>query len=258
MLPPPLYDAVSNSSPIIGATVMRLDVDRVDTTLKSWPGPALLLSPQQITFASNRSEWIERMAQTTTPEQIKAITALKQFGNTFEAGSPKTLPFDLTGKTVGFDNRRYAVSRAPVQWNDPNGEWTLVLLSDLDQLMPIASRIKIGLAISALVLLLCAVFLVWRQRLGQANLERLRAETEVKSYTVSWNSSLKPRPTSQTFQRTCIEPAHCRISPENSCFTRCRRWRLTLACSMYTIGKICSWFRRGATAYRAMALRRWL
>jgi two-component system sensor histidine kinase/response regulator len=179
----PLYDAISNSSPIIGATVMRLDVERVDTALKSWPGPALLLSPQQITFASNRGEWIERMAQTTTPEQIKAIRALKQFGNTFEVGSPKTLPFDLTGKTIRFDNHRYAVSRAPVQWNDPNGEWTLVLLSDLDQLMPIANRIKIGVAVSSLMLLLCAVFLVWRQRLARANLERLRAESEVNSYT---------------------------------------------------------------------------
>jgi two-component system sensor histidine kinase/response regulator len=178
----PLYDAVSSSSPIIGATVMRLDVERVDTALKSWRGPALLLSPQQITFASNRGEWIERMAQTTTPEQIKAIRALKQFGNTFEVGVPKSLPFDLTGKTVRFDNRRYAVSRASVHWNDPNGEWTLVLLSDLDQLMPIASRIEIGVAISALMLLLCGVFLVWRQRLEHANLDRLRAEVEVKSH----------------------------------------------------------------------------
>ena len=32
---------------VIGATVARLDIERIDSVLKAWPGPALLLSPQR-------------------------------------------------------------------------------------------------------------------------------------------------------------------------------------------------------------------
>ncbi len=178
----PLYDKVSSSSQVIGATVARLNLDRVDSILKAWPGPALLLSPQQITFASNHENWVEQMVAGATPEQLKAIRDLKQFGNTYDNGTPKTLPFDLGNEIVGFDNHRYAVARAPVQWNDPNGEWTLVLLGDLDELMPSSLRTVIFSASSALILALGAIFMAWRERLQRANNARDRAEIELKAY----------------------------------------------------------------------------
>jgi len=179
----PLYDTVSASVAVIGATVARLDVERVDAVLRGWPGPALLLSPQHITFASNRSEWIEHLAGEITPQRLQAIRALKQFGNTFESGTPTPLPFDLAGETVSFDHHRYALEQAPVQWNDPQGEWTLVLLSDLDQLMPASRRTLIGTASGALVLLLGALYLVWRRRLHHVEDERQRAKSELQART---------------------------------------------------------------------------
>ena len=50
----PLYDAVSANAPIIGAVVARLGLERVDSVLRAWSGPALLLSPQDLVFASTR------------------------------------------------------------------------------------------------------------------------------------------------------------------------------------------------------------
>ena len=179
----PLYEKVSSASPIIGAAVARLDLDRVDSVLKAWHGHALLLSPQQITFASDRDDWIEQMAGTATPERLKAIRELKQFGNTFENGTPKNLPFDLGKEVVNFENHRYAIDRAAVQWNDPHGEWTLVLLGELDELMPTSLRIFIGALSGAVVLILSAVFLTWRRRLQQENEKRQRAEAELQVYT---------------------------------------------------------------------------
>jgi C4-dicarboxylate-specific signal transduction histidine kinase len=76
----PVYGEASINSPVIGAAVARLDLNRVDSVLKAWAGPALLLSPQNVTFASNQGDWVARVAGQRTPQQLEAIRALKQFG----------------------------------------------------------------------------------------------------------------------------------------------------------------------------------
>jgi PAS domain S-box-containing protein len=176
----PLYSEVSANAPIIGAVVARLGLERVDSVLRAWSGPALLLSPQNLVFASTREAWIESLSGQCTPERLQAIRTLKQFGKVFDRGTPKTLPFDLTRDTVSFENHRYAVARTPLQWNDPNGPWTLVLLGDLDKLMPASRRTMIGVTSGVLMLTLSTAFLIWRQRLRQANQERQRAEAELQ------------------------------------------------------------------------------
>ena len=176
----PLYGEVSAKAPIIGAVVARLGLERVDSVLRAWSGPALLLSPQELVFASTREEWIECLAGQCTPERLKAIRTLKQFGKVFDSGTPRTLPFDLTSDIVSIENHRYAVARTPLQWNDPNGPWTLVLLGDLDKLMPASRRTLIGLTSGILMLILSTAFLIWRQRLRHANQERQRAEEALR------------------------------------------------------------------------------
>ena len=178
----PLYGRVSSSAPVIGVAVARLNIDRVESMLKTWHGHALLLSPQQITFASSRDDWVEQMAGAATPEQLKAIRELKQFGNTFEKGTPKMLPFNIGNEIVNFDHHRYSVARAPVQWNDPHGDWTLVLMGDLDELMPAFRRAAIGVTSGTLMLALSAIFMVWRRRLQHANKAREQAEAEMNAY----------------------------------------------------------------------------
>jgi PAS domain S-box-containing protein len=176
----PLYGEVSVNGPIIGAVVARLGLERVDSVLRAWSGPALVLSPQELVFASNRQAWIDCLAGQSTPERLKAIRTLKQFGKIFDSSTPRTLPFDLTSNIVSIANHRYAVARTPLQWNDPNGPWTLVLLGDLDKLMPASLRTLIGLTSGLLMLALSTAFLTWRQRLRHANQERQRAEAELK------------------------------------------------------------------------------
>jgi PAS domain S-box-containing protein len=176
----PLYGEVSANAPIIGAVVARLGPERVNSGLRAWSGPALLLSPQDLVFASSREEWIDCLAGQYTPERIKAIRTLKQFGKIFDSGTPRTLPFDLKSDIVCIENHRYAVARTPLQWNDPNGPWRLVLLGDLDKLMPASRRNLIGLTSGLLMLALSTAFLTWRQRLRHANQERQRAEAELQ------------------------------------------------------------------------------
>jgi PAS domain S-box-containing protein len=176
----PLYGEVSANAPIIGAVVARLGLTRVDSVLRAWSGPALLLSPQDLVFASNREAWIETLAGQCTPERLQAIRTLKQFGKLFDSGTPKALPFDPKSDLVSIGNHRYAVARTPLQWNDPNGPWMLVLLGDLDRLMPASLKTMIGLTSGLLMLALSTAFLIWRQRLRLANQERQRAEAELQ------------------------------------------------------------------------------
>lgn len=179
----PLYEKISASSPIIGAAVARLNLERVDSVLKAWHGHALLLSPQQITFASDRDDWVEQMTVTPSQDQLAEIRKLKQFGGTFENGTPKSLPFDIRNEIVVIEHQRFSVASAPVQWNDPQGEWMLVLLGNLDELMPISLRISIGTISGVLVLMLSMIVLLWRRRLQQAQEQRSRAEAELLVYT---------------------------------------------------------------------------
>jgi hypothetical protein len=145
--------------------------------MKAWTsGPALLVS-QGVTFAGNYPELIDNVTA-KTPEELKNIRELKQFGMPFDGGVPKTLPFDIRKDTVIFRNGRYAVSRVPVQWNDPNGDWTLVLLGDLDALMSGPLSAMTGGASGGLALALSLLFLAWRQRLNRADALRLRAEED--------------------------------------------------------------------------------
>ena len=178
----PLYGEVSTDAPIIGAVVARLGLERVDSVLRAWSGPALLLSPQNLVFASTRAEWIDCLAGLCTPERLQAIQQLKQFGKIFDRGTPGTLPFNPASDIVNIGNHRYAVARTPIQWNDPNGPWTLVLLGDLDKLMPASRRMLLGLASGLLMLAMSIAFLTWKQRLRQANQERQRAEVELREY----------------------------------------------------------------------------
>ena len=189
----PVYDAASLSSPIGGAMVARLDLERVDSVLKAWGGPALLFSPQQIAFASTRDEWVTQLAATRTPAELQAIRSLKQFGNSFEKGAPKVLPFDIRERIVRFEGRRYAVMQAPVKWNDLHGDWKLVLLGDLDRLMPASLKAEIAAGCGASMLVFSTLFLFWRRRFQDAKMERRRAEAELKRYAkrLEFDSEIK-------------------------------------------------------------------
>ena len=178
----PLYSGISPSTPVIGAVVARMNTELIDTVLKTWHGPALLLTPQQLTFASSRPDWVSRMAGQATPAQLLAIHELKQFGNAFAKEAPIALPFDLNLKVVNIEHQRYALARASIQWNDPQGEWTLVWLGELDSLMPASRRALIGLLSVFLTLTFYLLFLRWHGRLQKAIEERLCAEAELKVY----------------------------------------------------------------------------
>ena len=180
----PLYSETTPASPVIGATVVRINTQSIQTILNGWTsGPALLLSPQSITLLSNKPELNALIATEPGAQALKEIKALKQFGSNFEKGMPKTLPFDIEKEVVTVNGNRHALARAPVRWDDPLGPWTLLLLGNLDSLMSPAYKTMVGLGGFSVTLLLGWLGLYFRKYLMKARTERLYAITELQVYT---------------------------------------------------------------------------
>jgi C4-dicarboxylate-specific signal transduction histidine kinase len=152
----PVYAEARNYSSPIGAAVARVGPFQVNGILDEWKSPAFLLTPQGVVFAANREDWIYRLAGKATPERLQNIRTIKQFGTLFERKVPEALPIEVEHSSVMIDGRRYALEKVPVQWNDPMGDWTLVLTSDLEEAMPLRQRMIVGagVGITALLLLL--------------------------------------------------------------------------------------------------------
>ena len=180
----PVYQTQSVKSPIIGAAVVRMSDEQLIKIVNRWTeGPIFLLSPQKVVFSSNRKEWFGYMAEQPTAAEIAAIRDLKQFGNSFLENKVKLLPFDLNQNTVTLEGRKYVVQSANVDWDDPNGEWKLVMLGDVNALLPLSYTLLLGLASGTVVLLISLLLVHWRKKLIYARGKRLQAENDLKVYT---------------------------------------------------------------------------
>ena len=176
----PLYAGNTIDMPVIGAVVARTGLIRVDKLLAGHADLALLLSPQGVVFASSRAEWIGYLAGQPSPERLKAIRELKQFGNMFENRDPALLPVAVDPGVVSLNANRYAVARAKVQWNDPFGDWTLVLMEDLARSVPVARRFQMALAgaLGALLLGLLLLQILRGQHAQSAASMQLQAQAK--------------------------------------------------------------------------------
>jgi ligand-binding sensor protein len=159
--------------------VARTGVQKVDELLRGKADIALLLSPQGVVFASSRKEWIGHLSGTPTPERLQAIRELKQFGNLFEKRDPPVLPMSAEPGVCEVDGSSYAVASAKVQWNDPMGDWSLVLMEDLTRTVPLTERLRYGAGAGFIVLLIGVVLI----RLLRSHSDQLLAGEQLAAYS---------------------------------------------------------------------------
>lgn len=150
----PVFSGSTNGTDVIGTLVARIETSPVDFLLRDKNDLAVLLSPQGVVFASSREDWIGHLAGKPTPERARAIRDLKQFGNMFENRDPIALPLPVDPGRHTFEGRRFAVTSTKVQWNDPMGDWTLVLAEDLNRSIPAAERFWTAGGVAFLLLLI--------------------------------------------------------------------------------------------------------
>ncbi len=172
----PLYETDSPASSIIGVVMFNVGFEVVDALVASTGVPSLLLSPQGVAFSSTRPEWQFAVAPPLTQARIDAIRASRQFGRHFENGVASALPFAPDAGEVLLNGVTYAVAHRGIEWNDPGGQWQLVVLDDVSGLVPPALRWQVGAAafvLLALLGLLLLDLLRSRSRMAAA-LERFR------------------------------------------------------------------------------------
>jgi len=155
----PVFAENTSATETIGAIVARVGLHKIDNLLRDKADIALLLSPQDVVFASSKPEWVARIAGEASAERLQAIRDVKQFGDLFNDKPPLALPVVIQPGIQDLDGKPFAVASASVQWNDPMGDWKLVLLEDLSRTVPLASRFKIGGALFLLMLTLGALML---------------------------------------------------------------------------------------------------
>lgn len=155
----PIYAENTSGTEAIGAVVARTGMLKIDDLLRDKADVALLLSPQDVVFASSKPEWVAHIAGKVTPERLQKIRDIKQFGDLFVSKDPLPLPISIEPGLHHFEGKSYAIARAKVQWNDPLGDWTLVLMEDLSRTVPLGQRLKLGLLTGLIVLVLGALLL---------------------------------------------------------------------------------------------------
>jgi hypothetical protein len=182
----PLRAGDSPQTPVIGAVVARNDVESLEKLLAHDTLGALLVSPQGVVYASNNKAWIGLLANEPTVERLGAIREHKQFGNMFDLREPARLPFSTLAGIHAFEGKHFAVSVSKIGWNDPLGEWSLVMMEDLSVSAPLAPRLNIGLFAGCVVLLLGALLIHLlrgrhRQALSAQQLQAISDEQQLQS-----------------------------------------------------------------------------
>lgn len=129
----PVFAEMASSRSGAGAVVARTSLDKVDALLSGRFDTALLLSPQGVVFGSSRADWIGRLEGPPTPQRLQEIRRLKQFGALFEEQTPLPLPVKNQNGLQHVEGRSFAVAQSTVNWNDPGGNWTLLVMEDLSR-----------------------------------------------------------------------------------------------------------------------------
>jgi two-component system sensor histidine kinase/response regulator len=156
----PVFAEAGNTGPVTGAVVARFDIDMIDRFLARWPDAiGLLVSPHGVVFAANRPDWLLRPIGPTDAGRITKLRDSRQYGTAFNApGAVRPLPYAGDGQ-VEIDGRPHLVVRAPVSWNDPAGDWTLVMVGDLGSVATTERRLGIGIAAALATFLLLGMAL---------------------------------------------------------------------------------------------------
>jgi hypothetical protein len=180
----PVHAATSVDTPAIGAVVERSGVAALDRLISGKNCSSLLLSPQGLVFAASRQDWIGCLAEKLTPELLASIRKTRQFGTMFDLKEPLPLPFPVKDGIQKLEGRRYAVASVRLPWNDPLGDWNLVLLQELSGAGQYRAAAVAGLL--SLIILLLGFFSLRSHRarylaLSQAQAYADRLELGVKS-----------------------------------------------------------------------------
>lgn len=157
----PVFADRTEESAIIGVVVARFEMDTLDQFLASWSDTiGLLISPDNVVMASDKPDWQLRAIGTVTADRQKQLITTQQYGDVF-SGTPKPSLPQATSEKVSIEGHDYVTSQVDIEWNDPKGPWTLLLLGDQRHAVSFTERAFLF----GTVLLLCLLsFRLWHDQ----------------------------------------------------------------------------------------------
>lgn len=141
----PLFAGDKPEGEVLGVVVVKLSMETLLSQLQREGRDILLVSPQGVVFAATNPAWRFHLVAPLTPGELQHLKMLKTFGPDVESGTaPPLLPFDLTQETLSIQGERFFRARASVQWKDPEGRWYLMVLSKVEEAVPLWQRWLLG------------------------------------------------------------------------------------------------------------------
>ncbi len=170
----------SKSSTPIGVFTMKKNAQELDDTLNEYPLPAMIISSDGIVFSSNRPEWILKLAKPLPDVERQELINRRQFGNMLkDPDKIEYLPFQLTSEHFQYQDSLYAVTSAPLDWSDSQGEWRLIVMDDTNTWLPWWER---GIVIATDLIIMLGLYLIirLRNRIEQNALEAVYAQQQIQ------------------------------------------------------------------------------
>lgn len=159
---------------------IRMNAEKLDEILRTYPHPLMIVSEQGVVFASNRPEWIMKLSRNLSPTEMTRLRAEKQFGAKItDLKSIQSLPFSLEGTTTQVDDKTYSITQLPLDWSNAGGRWTLVMLQDTSDWTSVVERF----VLSIIILVLAGAFYLivrLRNRIEQNAIAAVYAQQQIQ------------------------------------------------------------------------------
>jgi len=181
----PVYSGNTRDTPIAGVYTIKMPALEIDRLLQHTSDPVLVLSPDGVVFASNRSEWLFKMAQPLAGPRRAVLEHDRQFGDLFQNGDPAALGFEVDGRETRLNGELHALSSSALDWPDDGGAWRVVVMQDKSTWLPWWHQALLAGGCLAAVWLL-ALVVTGRTRTQEAT-RRLRFENERRMREITNN-----------------------------------------------------------------------
>ncbi len=174
----PIFWENQKASARTGAIVARTSLKAVDEFLQNKTDIALLVSPQGLVFTSNPHEWTGFFVKQPSPDELIKLRHSRQFGYLVDSASLLTLPFSVSAGMQKVAGENYAVTQTPIVWNDPAGDWQLVLMEKISN-RALANKVMAAAALAAAISLVISMLLFYLLR---SYLERKQVLEELRNH----------------------------------------------------------------------------
>ncbi|QAR33400.1 response regulator [Geovibrio thiophilus] len=135
----PVYADRRSDSQIIGVMVVKDSINNLEDFIRKYEDPVFMVSPQGVIFASNKPEYLYKVAGSLNQEKKKVLASLRRFGAAFDKDAEE-LGAILDGKDITLDGEKYLVKTHPIDWNDLEGTWNIAYLVKMENILPSVVR----------------------------------------------------------------------------------------------------------------------